>query len=68
MEESILRCSLCNNKNIATIFWGYPSDMKELEKEIDERKTVLGGCLVTDHDPKWECNSCHHRWGERDDD
>ena len=67
MEESILQCPLCNNKNIATIFWGYPSDMKELEKEIDEGDIVLGGCMVTDHDPKWECNSCHHRWGERDD-
>jgi len=67
MEESILQCPSCNNKNIATIFWGYPSDMSEFEKEIDEGKIVLGGCLVTDHDPKWECNSCHHRWGERDD-
>ena len=40
--------------------------MRELEKEIDEGNIILGGCLVTDHDPKWECNSCHHKWGDRD--
>ena len=65
--SSTLQCPLCNNAKIATIFWGYPSDITEYEKEIAEGKIVLGGCLVTDQDPKWECNSCHHRWGERDD-
>jgi hypothetical protein len=68
MTEPDLRCSECNGKSVALIFWGYPADMRELEKEIEENEIVLGGCLVTDHDPKWECTDCHHRWGEREDD
>ena len=68
MTESTLQCPLCNCKKIATIFWGYPADMKELEKEIEEKKIVLGGCIVTDHDTKWECIDCNHRWGQREDD
>ena len=68
MTESTLQCPSCNCKKIATIFWGYPANMKELEKEIEEKKIVLGGCMVTDHDPKWECTDCYHRWGEREDD
>jgi len=67
MSKSILQCPSCNCKNIAIIFWGFSGDMKELEKEIEEKKIVLGGCIVTDHDPKWECTDCYHRWGERDE-
>ena len=67
MTESTLQCPLCNRKKIATILWGLPADMRELEKEIEEKKIVLGGCIVTDHDPKWECTDCYHRWGERDE-
>jgi len=63
-----LKCPKCKSEKIATIFWGFPGDMKELEKEIEEKKIVLGGCIVTDHDPKWECTACNHRWGERNDD
>jgi ribosomal protein S27AE len=63
-----LNCPNCGKLSIAEIFWGYPADMKEIEKEIDEGKIVLGGCIITNHDPKWECNKCHHRWGNREDD
>ncbi len=61
-------CPSCNGKNIAEILWGYPEDTRELEKELDGKKIVLGGCLVTGHDPKWECNDCNTRWGHREDD
>ena len=62
-----MNCPNCNSSSIAEILLGYPADMRELEKELDEKKIVLGGCIVTDHDPKWECNGCHARWGKRDD-
>ena len=62
-------CPKCKSKNIALLFWGYPADFDEsMEKQVERKEIVLGGCLVTDHDPKWECNECHNRWGERDDD
>jgi hypothetical protein len=61
-------CPKCNGKNIALIFWGYPADFDEtLEKQVEQKEIVLGGCLVTDHDPKWECNECFNRWGEREE-
>ncbi len=63
-----MNCPNCNSHSVAVIFWGLPEETKELEKELDEKKIVLGGCLVTDHDPKWECNDCHVRWGHSKDD
>jgi len=66
--ESNPPCPECNSKNTAFIFWGYPGDMDWYLKAIDEKKIVPGGCMVTDNDPKWECNDCPNRWGERDDD
>ena len=60
-------CPECNSKNVAWIFWGYPGNIKTIEEDLDKEEIILGGCLVSDHDPKWECNECHHRWGERDE-
>lgn len=61
-------CPSCNGKNIAEILWGYPANGESIKDELERKEIVLGGCFITDHDPKWECNECHHRWGERDDD
>ncbi len=63
-----MNCPNCNSTNFAEIFWGYPGDMKEIQDALDKKEIVLGGCIVTDHDPKWECNDCNHRWGHRDED
>ena len=65
LEE--LNCPNCNGGKVALIFWGYPQLDQDLQKAIDEKKVVLGGCLISDNDPKWKCVSCSHRWGERDD-
>ena len=61
-----MKCPSCKKTWIAEILWGYP-DMELVEEQLERRDIVLGGCYVTDHDPKWECNECHHRWGERDE-
>ena len=63
-----MKCPECGKSWIAEILWGYPADMESIEKELERKKIVLGGCLVTDHDSKWECNDCNHQWGKRDDD
>jgi len=63
-----MSCPNCKSTVFAEILWGYPVDMKVIENEIDEGKIVLGGCIISNHDPKWECNKCHHRWGNREDD
>jgi len=63
-----LNCPECGKSWIAEICWGYPPDMITIEEKLERKEIVLGGCLVTDHDPKWECNECLTRWGKRDED
>ena len=55
-------CPSCNGKNIAKILWGLPADMRALEEELDSKKIDLGGCCVSQNDPKLECTDCYHRW------
>ena len=59
MTESNSVCPSCKSKKIALILWGYLDLDQETQKILDAKKIVLGGCLVTDHDPKWECTDCH---------
>jgi len=67
LTESVPICAECNSRNVALIFWGYPGDMEWYLKAIAEKEIVAGGCVISDHDPKWQCTDCHHRWGQRDD-
>jgi|APSaa5957512535_1039671.scaffolds.fasta_scaffold23260_3 hypothetical protein len=64
MTEQKLSCPKCKKTWIAEILWGYPADMDVIEEELEKKEMVLGGCLITDNDPQWECNSCHHKWGD----
>ena len=66
MSEIGYTCPECKSKNVALILWGLQEMTESLTKELDQGKITLGGCLVSDHDPKWECNNCHHKWGERE--
>ena len=68
MTETKPSCPQCNKNNVAVIFWGYPADMDEYLKAIEDKEIVTGGCLVSDNDPKWECTDCFNRWGARDED
>ncbi len=61
-------CPECKSNSVAWVFYGYPEDIDWYLKAIDEKEIVGGSCLVTDHDPKWECNDCYYQWGKRDDD
>ena len=62
-----MNCPRCRGSSVAKILWGYASDLRSISGQLERKEIVLGGCFVTDHDPKWACNSCDHRWGERDD-
>ncbi|WP_238536117.1 hypothetical protein [Candidatus Nitrosopumilus salaria] len=64
MSEKFLICPICDSENVAWILWGHCPDItNESKQDLRNRKTVLGGSFVTDHDAEWECNVCHHRWG-----
>lgn len=62
-------CPFCTSQNIAKILYGLPDlSSKELQKELDSGKTVLGGCLVDDNFPLYHCNDCGRDWGGRGSD
>ena len=56
------KCPNCQSTNHAEILWGLPADMREIEEQLERKEIVLGGCIVTNNDPKWECNECLTRW------
>jgi len=56
------QCPNCQSTNRAEIIFGLIADMGEIEELIKNKKIVLGGCIVTGNDPKWECNECLTRW------
>ncbi len=56
------KCPNCQSTNHAEILWGLPAYMKSIEDALERKEIVLGGCCVTNHDPKWECNECQNRW------
>jgi hypothetical protein len=68
LEYWKLNCPKCGKSSIAEIIWGYVTDVESIRNELDKGEMILGGCLVTDNDPKWECTDCFNRWGKRDDD
>lgn len=59
------KCPKCQSPNFALILWGLP-DKKMIKEELKRKELVLGGCRVSDHDPKWHCNECKTRWGLSD--
>lgn len=56
------KCTKCGSTNTAEILWGYPVGTPELDKALEERTIVLGGCCVGPDDPTWKCNECGNRW------
>ena len=62
-----MNCPECKSDSIAKIFWGYPGNLEAIDEQLKKKEIVLGGCIICDNDPKWECNSCHCQWGNRDD-
>ncbi len=62
------KCPDCGSMKSAFIFWGMGIANQEEEEAVKRKEIVLGMNLITDHNPKWECNDCHYQWGERDDD
>ena len=68
MSNKHPHCPKCNGNNVALIFLGYPGDIEWYLEATAKKEIVGAGCTISDHDPKWECTDCYHRWGKRDDD
>lgn len=61
-------CNICNKGRVVPIIYGLPSN--ELERKYmttpsSELEFILGGCEVTDNDPKWECLECEVKYFQR---
>lgn len=61
------KCPSCDSTNIALILWGLPIGTPDLDASLEKHEVVLGGCCVSNNDPKWNCNDCSFRWGKRDE-
>jgi len=55
-------CPRCGGTDIAMILWGLPNMSSELEKKVNDKKIVFGGCCVSGNDPEMECNDCGWRY------
>ena len=49
------KCPKCNN-NLIEIVYGMPSS--ELFEAEERGEVMLGGCCVSDNDPKYHCKNC----------
>ncbi len=56
------KCPQCGSHGIAAILRGDPIWDAELERRIDAKEVVLGGCVFTGDDPEYHCNACGHEW------
>jgi hypothetical protein len=54
------RCPECGSASVIPIIHGYPSP--ELQERASRGEVSLGGCLVWDGMPEWECKRCDHMW------
>ncbi len=47
-------CPVCKKRNkVIPILYGYPS--KGLLRDAENGKVILGGCVISECDPKWYC-------------
>ena len=63
-ETPPTECPKCHRQRVAAMFYGFPDFTDELKRDLDEGRIVLGGCMVDNFSPKWQCLDCAHLWGE----
>ncbi len=51
-------CPRCGSGRVATILYGYPMESINLKNRVKAGEVVLGGCLVSNDDPRWRCMDC----------
>jgi hypothetical protein len=62
-QELPAACPACRSPRVARILYGLPHFTPDLERELNEGRAVLGGCVVFDESPRWQCVACGQRWG-----
>jgi hypothetical protein len=58
MERKPENCPNCGSTSIADIRYGLPAFGPELDYARAEGHVVLGGCIVSEGQPRWYCHAC----------
>ncbi len=58
------KCPYCGSTDVAEILRGMPVMSDEMVKAIEEKKIILGGCCISEDDPKAHCNACGKKFGK----
>ena len=53
-------CPYCQSDKVAKIFYGLPIFTEQLQKDLDDNKVVLGGCMLEPEDRI--CLNCNKSW------
>lgn len=56
-----MACPTCGSTDRARIVYGLPGP--ELMEAAERGEVVLGGCCVSDDDPRYACRACGQRYG-----
>lgn len=62
ITERPSHCPSCGSPRVASILYGEPTFDSDLQHDIDSQRVVLGGCMVSEGMPEWQCVDCHHDW------
>ena len=57
------KCPYCGSTDTAYYLYGEPNFNERLQKMLDKRECILGGCCVHTDDPQWKCNKCRKDFG-----
>lgn len=55
------KCPDCGNK-LVEIVYGMPGS--DVIKQVEKGEVFLGGCMVSDVNPKYHCNTCERSYFE----
>ncbi len=55
-------CPDCGSANVRPIVYGEPPFSLALQARRGE--LVLGGCVITENSPDWDCADCRRQFGE----
>lgn len=60
LSGTLDRCPACRKLEGVPIVYGFPDEAAF--EAADREEIVLGGCLVTGHEPNRFCKKCSHKW------
>ncbi|HPJ05829.1 MAG TPA: hypothetical protein PLK17_09965 [Bacteroidales bacterium] len=58
-EDKPIKCPACGSPKVVRIMYGMPSYEAFLDSKAG--KIILGGCVVSNDDPKWGCIDCKEK-------